>query len=270
MGEYRGLVDSVDKDGVRASSTKGQARVLVRGSDHPMFEGQVVSDISEFTTMMHEIGHGLAMERTDREPSVGSRQADNPLTSARKALESVKVGSFEDFILDAVENYQDQTEVLREIINLQENIDVQVAKRPEFGTTGVRELREVSEYIKANPVLKARFRPGQIEQSNQRFRSTYLRTVSEMAVDPLWVYLINPTLLKKVAPNTAKAIRKTFNNFGGPNQPVTFYSYPLATIMAIVMGVLANLEEEEEKRNAQPPPPPGALSPDMNMGALSA
>ena len=160
MGEYRGLVDSVDKDGVRASSTKGQARVLVRGSDHPMFEGQVVSDISEFTTMMHEIGHGLAMERTDREPSVGSRQADNPLTSARKALESVKVGSFEDFILDAVENYQDQTEVLREIINLQENIDVQVAKRPEFGTTGVRELREVSEYIKANPVLKARFALG--------------------------------------------------------------------------------------------------------------
>jgi hypothetical protein len=57
---------------------------------------------------------------------------------------------------------------------------------------------------------------------------------------------------------------------GGPNNPVTFYSYPLATIMAIVMGVLANLEEEEEKRNAQPPPPPGALSPDMNMGALSA
>ena len=270
MGEYRGVADFTDADGVRQSSTKGNVRVLVKGSDHPLYKGKVVSDINEFTILMHEIGHGLATERVDRKPSARYRRADNPLTSARKALETVKSGSFEDFILDTIENYETEAVVLAEIINLQENIDVQIAKRPELGTKGVRDMREISEYIKTDPELRAKYSDDRIEDSNNKFRRTYLRTVPEMAVDPLWVYLVNPKLLKKVAPQTAKAIQHVFNKLGGPNNPVTFFSYPLATIMAVVMGVLANFEEEEEKRNAQPPPPPGALSPDMNMGALSA
>ena len=269
FGSYTGSPDSRDADGVTRSTTRAKVRVLKQGADHPKFGG-TINSIQEFTSLMHEIAHGLAIERTDRVPIAQYRKAENPLVLAKQALESVKVGSFEDFILDEVESAETQTEVLQEIINLQENIDVQIAKRPELGTKGVRDMREISEYIKTDPELRAKYSDDRIQDSNNKFRRTYLRTVPEMAVDPLWVYLVNPKLLKKAAPHTARAIRKTFNNFGGPKQPVTFYSYPLATIMAIVMGVLANLEDEEEKRNAQPPPPPGALSPNMNMGALSA
>lgn len=269
-GEYAGMADVKGADGVFRSTTKANVRVLKKGSDHPMFAGQQITSVKEFTSLMHEIAHGLAIERTDRVPSTQYRQAKNEFVLAEQALETVKVGSFEDFILDAMENYESQGEVLKEIVNLQENIDVEIARKPHHGTTGVRPIRQVAEYIKSNPALRSRIDDNKLQEINNKFRRTYLSTVAEMAVDPLWVYLINPKLLKKVAPNTAKAIRKTFNNYGGPNQPVTFYSYPLATIMAIVVGVVANLEEEEEKRNAQPPPPPGALSPDMNMGALSA
>lgn len=269
LGTYTGSPDSRDADGVTRSTTRAKVRVLKQGGDHPMFKGAVGS-IQEFTSLIHEIAHGLAIQRVDRVPSSQYREAKNPLVLAKQALESVKVGSFEDFILDEVESAGTQTEVLQEIINLQENIDVEIARRPEWGTTGVRPLRQVAEHIKANPALRSRIDDTKLQEINNKFRRTYLRTVPEMAVDPLWVYIINPKLLKKAAPHTARAIRKTFNNFGGPKQPVTFYSYPLATIMAIVMGVLANLEDEEEKRNAQPPPPPGALSPNMNMGALSA
>jgi hypothetical protein len=268
-GEYAGIQDWTDASGVRRSTTKGSVKVLKAGANHPMFDGKVVSDISEFVSLMHEIAHGLTIERTDREPGTVYRSAQNTFVAQDQALETAKVGSFEDFILDAVENYQDQAEVLKEIINLQDNIDVSVAKRPEWGTTGVRQMREIAETIKNDPVLQAKY-GSQLNRSSTKFRETYLSTVAELAVDPIWVYFVNPKQLKQVAPKTAKAIRKAFNDFGGPNNPVTFYSYPLATIMAIVMGVLANLEEEEEKRNAQPPPPPGALSPDMNMGALSA
>jgi hypothetical protein len=267
-GEYTGMPDVKGADGLIRSTTKGNVRVLKQGADHPMFNG-AVGTVQEFTSLMHEIAHGLAIQRVDRVPSAEYREAKNPFVLAEQALETVKVGSFEDFILDAVENYGRENEVLQEIVNLQENIDVEIARRPELGTTGVRPLREVAEYVKSNPALRSRIDDNKLQEINNKFRRTYLSTVSELAVDPLWVYFINPKLLKKVAPQTARAIREVFNKMGG-NNPVTFHSYPLATIMAIVMGVVANLSEEEEKRNAQPPPPPGALSPDMNMGALSA
>ena len=266
-GEYRGIDDFTDAAGVRRSTTKATLKVLRSGANHPLFNDRVIDDISEFTTLMHEIAHGLTVERTDREQGTVYRTAENPLVRQDQALETAKVGSFEDFILDAVENYKDQVDVLQEIIDLQENIDVAIAKRPEWGTKGVRQMREVASIIKSDPNLQAKYAAG-LESSNNEFRQTYLSTVAELAVDPMWVYLVNPKLLKSVAPKTAKAIRKTFNNFGGPKQPVTFYSYPLATLMAVVMAVLANMEQEEEERLRQPPPPPGALSP--QMGALSA
>jgi hypothetical protein len=265
-GEYAGMADVKGADGLIRSTTKGNVRVLKQGANHPMFNGAVRS-VEEFTSLMHEIAHGLAIQRVDRVPSAEYREAKNPFVLAEQALESVKVGSFEDFILDAIENHGRENEVLQEIANLQENIDVEIARRPELGTTGVRPLRQVAEHIKANPALRSRIDDTKLQEINNQFRRTYLRTVSEMAVDPLWVYFINPKLIKKVAPQTARAIREVFNKMGG-NNPVTFYSYPLATIMAIVMGVLANMEQEEEERLRQPPPPPGALSP--QMGALSA
>jgi len=42
---------------------------------------------------------------------------------------------------------------------------------------------------------------------------------------------------------------------------VTFYTFPLATILAIVMASLAAKDAEDEERNRLMQAPPGALTP---------
>ena len=88
----------------------------------------------------------------------------------------------------------------------------------------------------------------------------YKRNNAEFSVDPVILYVMNPTLMKKVAPETAKLIQGHFNS---SKIPVSFHANPIVTVLAIIMAGVAQMEDdEEEKKN------PGALTP--QPGALTA
>jgi hypothetical protein len=94
----------------------------------------------------------------------------------------------------------------------------------------------------------------------------YSRSVPEFTVDPLIMYLQDPKKMKKVAPETAKAIRAFFVN----SSKIRFYSHPLAMAFAVVMAMLMKQEQAEEEERQQQQMPPGALNQPMPQGMLSA
>jgi len=276
----------------------GAIKALRKGSDHPAYSGEIITEIDELTTVSHEIAHALGRPRIDREVTpegeIGFR--NNPLVNqqSKAANLSVHRGSFEDFILDATGlNNEEQIAIIKEIINLQENVDVVFENRPELGKSairGFRKTREVSSKKAENQALKEiesqlrdvdmTLTPSQksgiirefvnteksrmnraVDKALKSHRMTYTRDVNELAVDPLMLYISNPKMAKELAPTVSKKIRYLFNNFGGPKNPVTFYTFPLATILAIVMASLAAKDAEDEERNRLMQAPPGALTP---------
>ena len=88
----------------------------------------------------------------------------------------------------------------------------------------------------------------------------YAMNFSETAVDPLWVYMLNPKLAKELMPETTKVIRDEFKKAG--NKQIRFYSSSFATILAIVSAMVAMNSGDDEE------PTEGILSP--QDGVLSA
>lgn len=87
----------------------------------------------------------------------------------------------------------------------------------------------------------------------------YIKKTAEFSVDALLLYLIDPQMMKLVAPTTSKYIQKVYNK---ANMPVKFYSSPLVTVLAILLAGLAKgMGGEEEEQQ------PGALS--MQPGLLT-
>jgi len=84
----------------------------------------------------------------------------------------------------------------------------------------------------------------------------YTNNTSELSVDPMWLYLMNPRLAKELMPINTKLIRDEFKKAN--NGKIQFYSHPFATLVAVVsaMGLLAAGSEEEE----EPMMAPGILS----------
>ena len=88
----------------------------------------------------------------------------------------------------------------------------------------------------------------------------YIRSIAEITVDPMILYLNDPQRMKQVAPETAKLMSDTLALAG--NKSIQLYNYPLAMALAVIMAGIAaaaGLDEEEL--------PPGALSP--RPGALT-
>ena len=96
--------------------------------------------------------------------------------------------------------------------------------------------------------------------------SDYVQSLSEFAVDPIWVYLANPRLAKEVMPETTKMIRENFRAAKNPN--VQFYAHPLAMGVAIMLAIMAQQEAADDEEEQQQQMSAGALSP--QMGILSA
>ena len=80
------------------------------------------------------------------------------------------------------------------------------------------------------------------------------------------LYFVNPRLAKAVAPITSRLVKESLNAAG--NQDFQMYTYPFATMVAVVLAMMLNgrAEEEEEEQQRQQMPA-GALSP--QAGALS-
>ncbi len=88
---------------------------------------------------------------------------------------------------------------------------------------------------------------------------------AEFAVDPVWVYLINPKLAKKLMPTTSKMIQQEFRK--ADNKVIQFYAHPLAVVMAALVALEMAMDDDEERRQQQMPP--GALNAPMAPGMLS-
>ena len=102
-------------------------------------------------------------------------------------------------------------------------------------------------------------------QAMTKHRNNYIRNPAEFAVDPIWVYMVDPKFAKETMPTTAEFIRKLLNNATFNKDTLQFYSSPIATMVAAALAILAaNGGEEPEEQ----PMTPGALSP-QGQGALS-
>jgi hypothetical protein len=218
--------------------------------------GQVVAPFRSYLTALHEVAHGIAGRDIEGNLTQNVNMGKNYLTGNKDAA---PIDTLEHMIGNlATMPSAKKNKIIKEIMSLQDN--------ESFNGDGV--------YYPVRPTGPAKERlkvmsPGssakkQLSKDITNFEK-YSRSVPEFTVDPLIMYLQDPKKMKKVAPETAKAIRAFFVN----SSKIRFYSHPLAMAFAVVMAMLMKQEQaEEEERQKQQQMAPGALTPPP--GALTA
>ena len=135
-------------------------------------------------------------------------------------------------------------DIISEIINAQ--------KTGVLSGVPVREL-----YEKGNRRTAAGYDQASTDAYVDLQETQYLQTPEELSADLFAICLFDPAYAKRVMPNASRMVRKLMNN----SKTVTFYSMPLASLVAAILANMMVAEgEEEEKR--------GLLS--LGQGALSA
>ena len=234
-------------------------------------DGERLSSLEALTTLLHEISHGIAGGDAETGLFDFNRAYKNAYTSATE----VSVGnSFEGAIgrimqtaVDGKSSSQRMArKMLREVENLQNNLSVH-AESSEGNSRAVRGLRRLIEFAERQKTQEELNSP-EFRKLMQRTDDhiSYVRSIPEFAVDPVWVYLYDPAMAKKVMPETSKVIRQLFQN----NKTITFHSHPLAMVVAIFAAILAQQaagDDEEKKRRQQQP---GLLSQGQGQGLLTA
>lgn len=253
--------------GVFRSSTK---EVFGLKAGTPSDALGTITDLEALTTILHEIGHGMAAGVGPTEQST-LLQMDNDMNSdatmvlnsaltpenQRSNIEYALSGSFEAAMFPhlAIDYTGRGSKIQQEVINLQENIEVYLDKN----ISETRKVRKILQ-VKENAV-----RDGSGLARLEFIRHLqYVRGNREFAVDPLWVYMANPKLARAVMPMTTALIKKHFKD--AQSTDIQFFAHPLAVSLAVVLAMMLNgrTEEEEEERQQMPA---GALSP--QAGALS-
>ncbi|MDC2981501.1 hypothetical protein OA007_02210 [SAR116 cluster bacterium] len=147
---------------------------------------------------------------------------------------------------------QDATDILNEIVQLQRKGVL------DDGTTPVRDTypyfnEAIDRYETQGELQRARSAELQL----MRAEDSYFQTPQELAADLIGFYLMSPKQAKQQMPKATKLVRDILNS----SKVVTFYSMPLATLVAAIFAnMLVGEQEEEDQR--------GALS--LGQGALSA
>ena len=219
--------------------------------------GQVVAPFRSYLTALHEVAHGIAGRDIEGNLTQNVNMGKNYLTGNQDAA---PIDTLEHMIGNlATMPSAKKNKIIKEIMSLQDN--------ESFNGDGV--------YYPVRPTGPAKERlkvmsPGssakkQLSEDITNFEK-YSRSVPEFTVDPLIMYLQDPKKMKKVAPETAKAIRAFFVN----SSKIRFYSHPLAMAFAVVMAMLMKQEQAEEEERQQQQMPPGALNQPMPQGMLSA
>ena len=242
----------------KGKGAEGTIWTLEVGADKG--DGTYVTDIEALTTMLHEIAHGITLGPLDgtSKQDVWSYFINRKQTSKADRSDFTIPGSFTDSairpLLEESWGYMSplQRKVFDEIANLQEKVEAYSPKNPSE-RKAVRFIREAM----SNPALGLEKRKAYMD---------YTRMAAEFAVDPVWVYLINPKLAKKVMPETSKMIQQEFRK--ADNKVIQFYAHPLAVVMAALIALEKAMDDEEERKKQQMPP--GALNQPMQAGALSA
>jgi hypothetical protein len=261
----------------------GEARVLAAGVRSPS-DGKPITNLEFLITLIHEnIGHALE----SRSPGNGETQSYSmpnmhPKSSGRLGVNQrslrAEIGQILTNALATPNDFNKKTlerakKIRAEIEAIQDQTEVFFEANPELGTSFLRDSpinwekqfiaemkgEGLSPESTAN-LLKMNRKIYQEYYSKDTDYTKYKRNNAEFSVDPVILYVMNPTLMKKVAPETAKLIQGHFNS---SKIPVSFHANPIVTVLAIIMAGVAQMEDdEEEKKN------PGALTP--QPGALTA
>ena len=145
---------------------------------------------------------------------------------------------------------QDAADILTEITNMQKKGVLSDATGSQIP---VRDLYpQAEDYIRQNPGREAF-----VDFTLNQRENEYLQTPQELAADAIGIYLFDPALAKRMMPKTAKLIRKVMND----GDVATFYSMPLAALVAAIMANMFVSDREEDEMR-------GVLS--FGQGALSA
>ena len=231
------------------------------------------TDLEVLIFLAHEISHTIegtsnAYGFTEK-PQWMKKLSAHPDSKVRKPILE---GSFRDVLNDSIKDAQSkgateqQKEILKEINYIQNQLLVSFAGNPAVGSDYARSFsyqrRFFDKVLKntGNDLSGSALTPEQrIAMNNYKnglskkgkSHLSYITDAAEVAVDPVWVYLANPKLMKEVAPETSRLIQQYFQT-QSKAFPVSFHANPMATILAIVMaGMVAKEREEEEKQ--QPP-----------------
>lgn len=261
-------------------SKKGLQGFHLTKKDDPDFKpiigvkaGRKETDLDVLTTLAHEISHTIE----GRSPMYGAMKKLKQVmtTSAHrdsKDRDYILEGSFREKLNQLVADSQKkdateaQKEIVKEIDYIQNQLLITFAGNPSLGKDYARNysykreffkkiLRETGEDISQNILTPAQRKAMKSYKDNLPVRArnhiSYMTDSAEYAVDPLWVYLANPKLMKEVAPETAKFIQEYFKT-QSKAFPVSFHANPMATILAIVMaGMVAKERDEEEEEQVQ-------------------
>jgi hypothetical protein len=245
----------------QGKGTEGTIWAMKPGADKG--DGTYVTDIEALTTLLHEISHAITLGPLDGKSDqevysyfINRKQSSKPGTGIVGRSDFTPPGSFVDSAIkplmdaDWEQMSPTQKKAYAEIVDLQENVEAYSPKNP-GERRAVRFIRKV-------------MASGLTPQTKQAYQD-YTRMAAEFAVDPVWVYLINPKLAKKLMPTTSKMIQQEFRK--ADNKVIQFYAHPLAVVMAALVALEMAMDDDEERRQQQMPP--GALNAPMAPGMLS-
>jgi hypothetical protein len=223
-------------------------------------------------TTAHEVSHSIEHWNDKRQP-IRTVPHNHPESKGR---ERTHQGSFRHHLNELIGSDDPRAKTIRdEINNLQDLTQVFFENNPALGSDyirykskeegkGGRQAFEAnySKYIKqieTSGMSNAEIlRRTKILKNRVKSHINYVKDPAEFAVDPIWVYMANPTLFKAIAPETAKDIQQFFKNYN-KDFPISFHANPMVTILAIVLAGMAvtGKDEEEEQRPVQQSLPPG-------------
>lgn len=227
------------------------------------FKGKKRTSLGALRTLLHEMAHGITLGNIDGVSKRGDPQyISNPMSNQFESIGSKNsyINSALRPIIEAKGTDPRENPLIAEIIAVQESADAFIQSNPSDTT----KVRPYHTYIKEiNDLRKNREtddRSGMYEAYTKAIRSAersaksfkrYMESGAELAVDPMWLYLMNPKLAKDLMPLNTKMIREEFKK---ANSTIQFYSHPLATILAVVMGMgmLAALGLEEPDEEVMP------------------
>ena len=226
-----------------------------------------------YISMLHEVSHSIVSRSFGEGSRTLNTRADNPLTGEPDFYAE---NSFENLILNTLkDNTPKNRKIVKELIYIQDNeqlVDTVTNQGEPVRTfAGNKKALDnyrrrfkrdfAGKYISGKKDLDARFDTMfETQITDLKDNENYIRSIAEITVDPMILYLNDPQRMKQVAPETAKLMSDTLALAG--NKSIQLYNYPLAMALAVIMAGIAaaaGLDDEEL--------PPGALSP--RPGALT-
>jgi hypothetical protein len=218
------------------------------------YKGKKITHLESLHGALHEMGHALTQGNLDGKGEFGRANVMNPMS--KKLADPIGANSYNSSvmkpILEAKGTDPKNNPLIAEILEFQAGVSKAYTQQNPTEKIFARE--DVYKYLKRiNQANKdGDYSTVQSLTSTIREHQGYTQNTSELSVDPMWLYLMNPKLAKEIMPLNAKAIREEFRKAG--NKKIQFYSHPFATILAAVMGMgmLASLGLEEPDEEVMP------------------